>query len=91
MKDAHFSLLGETPVFAHASSDLSLVGVVSGKGDPEDMAIFRERVPSLARLIHHLIQFDVSRRNTLMSSFKLALYYHLAPFRNTRVYFHVLM
>ena len=47
VKDAHFSLLGETPVFAHASSDLSLVGVASGKGDPEEMGIFRERVPSL--------------------------------------------
>ena len=46
---------------------------------------------TLSRLIHQLIQFDVSRRNTLMSSFKLALYYHLAPFRNTRVYFHFLM
>ena len=47
MKDAHFSFLGETPVFAHASSDLSLVGVASGKGDPKEMGIFRERVPSL--------------------------------------------
>ena len=47
MKDKHFSLLGETPVFAHASSDHSLVGVPSGKGDPEEMGIFRERVPSL--------------------------------------------